>query len=290
MNKKIFKSITFAIPVFLGCITACSAFATSFRSSSEDDVVSGTLPEYVYKFSDDGKTLLGFQGAFLNNPDSEIYKDNFKDCDTMEIPDEVESIADSAFYSSASTIPIFITKLTFAKNSNCSTIGDLAFPFCSSLASIDLSNNKLSSIGQGAFGECSKLTSVDFPSSLETIGAQAFYRCSSLASVAFPSHLTKVEGGAFENCSKLTSVIFPSSLTTIYADAFENCPNLSSITWDAWTGSHDSLDSDTFGDVCKTRGTVRVTNPKDDAHDSVALLACLKKYCGLPSAWEVAKD
>ncbi len=249
MNKKLNKKLLNLIALCSG-ITATVAvgiggivYSIQEKNSGGGDepVDQKVLPEEVYEFSEDGKTLLGFQDAFLNDSASPIYKDNFRNCDTMEIPAKVTSIGNEAFYNnSASTIPSFIKNLTFAENSNCSSIDHSAFRSCSSLVSADISKaNNLTKINQSVFMECSSLTSIDFSS----------------------------------------------TVTFVDSDVFNNCPNLNSITWDRWTGSFDYLASDAFRGVCPTGGTVTVTNPTDDVHNSDALLEYLLNNGGLPSAW-----
>ncbi|MDE6476732.1 MAG: leucine-rich repeat domain-containing protein [Mycoplasmoidaceae bacterium] len=73
------------------------------------------------------------------------------------MPANIKSVTNNAFYNgSGSIIPSFIENLTFAKGSNCSTIGNNAF--------------------NGALN----LTSINLPSRLTTINQQAFMNCRSL--------------------------------------------------------------------------------------------------------------
>ena len=75
--------------------------------------------------------MLGFKDDFLNNPDSEIYQDNFKECDTIAIPNKITAIDNYAFLNNSTlqtTIPEFITKLSFSKKSNCSLIRQILSP------------------------------------------------------------------------------------------------------------------------------------------------------------------
>ncbi|MDE6477442.1 MAG: leucine-rich repeat domain-containing protein [Mycoplasmoidaceae bacterium] len=148
MNKKLIKTIA-SITCGLGIVGSIPFASTSCGCSSEK---INSLTQSVYDIDQTTYELKGFKDDFLNNPDSEIYQDNFKDCDTMIIPAKVTSIAINAFFTYnyqtqrvETTIPEFITKLTFAKNSKCSLIG------------------------AGSFSNCSSLTSITFPSSLTYI-------------------------------------------------------------------------------------------------------------------------
>ncbi len=299
------------------------------------DVVN-PLPDEVYKFSEDGETLLGFQDAFLNDSASPIYKDNFQNCDTMQIPASVTSIADNAFFNNESSIfPSFIKNLTFAEGSHCSSIGNTAFQRFPALTSATFPSS-LESIGSGAFFQCRDLTVVDLsncgnlttfnsagatfsgctsltsvvlPSSFTTIPYLSFEDCSTLTSVNFPSSLaeigksafsgyssldsinlsecidlTVINFNAFYNCSALTSVSFPSRLKTLGVSVFTDCNNLRNIIWNAWTGD-TTIGQSAFNRVY-SEGKVQVTNPKDDAHNSAALLAYLKEK-GLPDGWHI---
>ena len=139
------------------------------------------LPDIVYKYSDTKKTILtGFTDEFLTNPNT------YNMCDTMQIVRNVVSIDTKSFFKlgGGSTIPSFITNLTFAKRSNCTSIGQAAF-YLSPLTTIKL-NNTLETIGIDAFADSLKLASVDFPSSLQSIGESAFVRDYELTSISFP--------------------------------------------------------------------------------------------------------
>ena len=207
------------------------------------------LPDDVYII--ENNVLKGFTSAFLANPSA------YRLCDTMEIPANVTSIEEGAFIDDltleqpSSTIPSFITKLTFAEGSNCSTIGSYVFGL-SPLTSATLPDG-LTTIGDSAFAY-SKITSVIFPSALTNVGEHTFDSCESLASVKFSRSLKTIGNYCFENCplltevdllnsrnltsigdyafnfdSSLTSVSFPSSLLTIGENTFQNCSALTSV-------------------------------------------------------------
>ena len=85
------------------------------------------------------------------------------------------------------------------------SIGDCAFYYCSSLASVTIPES-VTSIKYSAFSGCSGLTSVAIPESVTSIGGWAFSGCSSLTSVTIPESVTSIGGWAFSGCSSLTSV------------------------------------------------------------------------------------
>ena len=133
------------------------------------------------------------------------------------------------------------------------SIGDLAFAYCSGLTgSLELPDS-LTSIGSHAFTSCSGLTgSLKLPGGLTSIGDYAFAYCSSLTgslelsdnltsigshafsecsgftgSLELPEGLTLIEKCTFWECSGLTgSLKLPSSLTSIGEDAFYKCSSL----------------------------------------------------------------
>ncbi len=249
---------------------------------------SVSLPESVYDIEDN--VLMGFKDDFLNNPDSEIYQDNFKDCDTMLIPTRVTNVHFNAFYkgrSECTTIPSFITNLRFPNNSNCSSISNSAFRNCSSLTSITFPSS-LTTISSYAFYACSSLTSVDFSkcTSLSTINEGAFEKCSELHSLNLSNCnvLKIISSYAFNSCSTLASVTFPSSLSAIGDKAFGDCVFLNNITWNSWKGTLTALYENSFTGL-PTYGNVCVTNPIN-GHDSDELLDYLKTK-GIPENWEV---
>ncbi|MDE6476734.1 MAG: leucine-rich repeat domain-containing protein [Mycoplasmoidaceae bacterium] len=170
MKNKLLKTLT--------CFASISAIGSTIAITSTScgcsNSTSNILPKNVYDIQDN--VLMGFKDDFLNNPKSEIYQDNFKDCDTMLIPANVTSVNEDAFIISTlpftyeTIIPSFIKNLTFAKNSNCSSIGERAF-YKSSLNSVILPNS-LITIQDSVFEGCSVLTSVDFSNcaNLSSIG------------------------------------------------------------------------------------------------------------------------
>ncbi|MCL2511317.1 MAG: leucine-rich repeat protein [Bacteroidales bacterium] len=108
------------------------------------------------------------------------------------------------------------------------SIGNVAFEWCSSLSSVSISET-VTSIGSWAFAHCHSLTSIIIPNSVDTIKAGVFEDCSNLASVIMGNNVKTIGYYAFKNCNSLVYAAIPSSVTSIGGEAFSNCHNLSSI-------------------------------------------------------------
>ena len=127
------------------------------------------------------------------------------------------------------------------------SIGELAFIYCSGLTSIAIPNS-ITSIGESAFEGCSGLTSVTIPNSVTNIGYGAFNGCTGITQTiivndmfvflptgyeghySIPENISTIIGGAFYECSGLTSVTIPNSVTSIGGWAFSSCSGLTSVT------------------------------------------------------------
>ena len=127
------------------------------------------------------------------------------------------------------------------------SIGELAFIYCSGLTSIAIPNS-ITSIGESAFEGCRILTSVTIPNSVTSIGESAFEGCSGLTSVTIPNSVTNIGYGAFNGCTGITQTIIvndmfvflpkgyeghysiPENISTIIGGAFSGCSGLTSVT------------------------------------------------------------
>lgn len=142
------------------------------------------------------------------------------------------------------------------------TIGEEAFNYCGSIASINIPAS-VTSIGASAFGGCDSLTSITvnqsnkiydsrsncnaiietktntliagcgntvIPNTVKEIGESAFYSNDGLKKLTIPNSVTKIGSWAFAFCDYLESVTLPNSLITIDSYAFEDCSKLNGVT------------------------------------------------------------
>ena len=169
---------------------------------------------------------------------------------SVSIPASVTTIGEKAFAHCG------VTSVTFATNSQLTTVDRYAFFSSSSLQSIALPDG-VTTIGEAAFNGCNNITSISIPDSVTTIENRALDFNSSAFTVynnakylgnstnpylvlvgASDTSLTTcdIHTGAkiilifaFDNCTSLKSVTIPNSVTTICNAAFYNCSSLESM-------------------------------------------------------------
>ena len=94
------------------------------------------------------------------------------------------------------------------------SIGNLAFVYCTGLTSITIPNS-VTSIGSDAFNGCKGLTSVTIGNSVTSIGDSAFGGCTGLTEIDFSTHNavpTLAGTGVFGNTSSNLIIKVPLSL------------------------------------------------------------------------------
>ena len=178
---------------------------------------------------------------------------------TAEVTYQEEASFTNYSYLTAVNIPesVEYNSVTYTVTS----IGNIAFAFCSGLTSIEIPNS-VTSIGESAFYSCTGLTSITIPNSVISIGQAAFYECPGLTSMVvssentnydsrdncnaiietssntliagcqntiIPNSVTSIKENAFIYCKGLTSITIPSSVTNIGADAFFDCTNITDV-------------------------------------------------------------
>ena len=93
--------------------------------------------------------------------------------------------------------------------------------YCNMLQKVEIGES--TSVGNSAFYYCYSLASVTIPNSVTSIGNYAFQYCYSLASIAIPNSVTSIGNNAFSYCYSLVSVTIPNGVTSIGIDLFNNC-------------------------------------------------------------------
>ena len=113
--------------------------------------------------------------------------------------------------------------------SNIKSIGDRAFFDCSVLTSVAIPDSVMR-IGSYAFGNCRGLTSVTIGKGVTRIRDHAFYYCRGLESITIPDSVTSIGDFAFEGCKRLTSITIGNNVKSIGWNAFVYCSGLTSVT------------------------------------------------------------
>ncbi len=153
-----------------------------------------------------GTTEYGVTSIKIHESTKIITGINVNEMTELTIPASVVVIGNSAFSNYSASISK-LSRVTFAENSQCISIGKYAFSSCFALESINLPSS-LKTIGERAFSSCFALESINLPSSVTSIGANAFSSCSALESINLPSSVTSIGANAFSNCYVLTSITF----------------------------------------------------------------------------------
>ena len=182
-----------------------------------------SIGEYAFYECSNPGTVTFAEGSQLTS----IGKSAFYECKSLqsiEIPAGLTSIGNYVFYStSLQTIEI---------PAGVTSIGDSAFRACSNLGTVTFADNsQLTSIGSYAFQNCTSLQSIEMPAGVTSIGEKAFFSCSNLGTVTFAdnSQLTSIGNSAFQNCTSLQTIEIPASVTSIGEKVFYNTTSCTSI-------------------------------------------------------------
>ena len=180
----------------------------------------------------------------------------------IEIPSQITSIGDYAFYGYSSSYDKDYDGLIIKLNEGLTAIGDYTFSNILYLNEMNLPDSLLS-IGKGAFEAdyflksiaipskitmisdalfkcCIRLKSVKLPEGITEIGTEAFYQTVNLTRIHLPSTLKKIDDYAFtyvltyslegqEDNLGLTSIVIPDSVEYIGQHAFEDNRNMKSV-------------------------------------------------------------
>ena len=103
-------------------------------------------------------------------------------------------------------------------------------------------DGEVTSIGDMAFDGCFSLASFVIPNSVTSIGIQSFNGCSSLTSIVIGNGVTSIGDYAFSYCYNSTSITIPNSVTSIGNNAFFSCSGLNSITFEGTMEEWNSIE------------------------------------------------
>ena len=117
---------------------------------------------------------------------------------SIEIPDTVQSIGNSAFESSG------IDKLNLPDS--ITEIGQGAFRYCYGLKSVTSLPNSLTSISTYSFADCTSLTTFVVPDGVTTIDTYAFWRSDRLSMLVIPDSVTHFKAYALGETASLEHV------------------------------------------------------------------------------------
>ena len=106
---------------------------------------------------------------------------------------------------------------------NVTSIGDNAFSWCVSIASVTFPDT-VKKIGSNAFFYCTGIKELTLPEGLESIGGDAFNKCTGLTAINIPDGVTSIGKQAFTGCSALAEITIPETVTEIGAFAFNATP------------------------------------------------------------------
>ena len=185
--------------------------------------------------SDNNKNYASVDGVLFNKDASELITyPAGKPNDIYEIPNSVMNIGDGAFFACTSLKSIEVSD----NNENYTSVDGVLF------------NKDASELITYPAGKPND--TYEIPISVKSICYSAFLLCTSLTDVIIANGVTSIGHEAFSYCTSLTSVTIPDSVTSIGHYAFSDCESLKDIYY---TGTQDEWNNITIGD-----GIINLTN------------------------------
>ena len=137
------------------------------------------------------------------------------------LPEEVDIIADSAFYNARKLKIVHM-------NDHIKEIGSYAFYNCESLEEADLPDS-VYYMGSAIFSRCVSLRKVKMPARLSAVPKITFYQCGKLEEVILPAALARLNRACFEQCHSLQRIQLPGWLKVLEPNVFDDCTALQEI-------------------------------------------------------------
>jgi len=191
------------------------------KAVKDEDAKKGILIEFNYSYwgvKKSGAVVIPEGVKTIGN--DAFFNANKNKITSIKLPNSLKSIGDYAFSGMALKsieIPDTVNEL-----------GESAFYSCTQLKSIKLSSG-LKKLSKNLFDGCTQLTDVTIPDSVTTIEFGCFYECYGLKSVKIPNTLKELGDDVFLDCKNLTDITIPDGVTTIGAFCFSGC-GISTIT------------------------------------------------------------
>ena len=190
------------------------------------------------------KTITVTMGNGVNR--DQIPEEAFANCNdvtTINLPNNIKTIGDSAFQYSGIEFIILpasvssvgneafkacnnLTSIVFQEGAN-KTFGNQVFAQSTHLKTVVI-NGPITSIGPNPFTGCTALEYVYMGEGLLTISQNMFYSLANLKTVILPNSVTSISSGAFAGCSSLRAITLP-NITSIGDSAFYGCTSLEEI-------------------------------------------------------------
>ena len=187
------------IEAFFGCscLTSITVDGENSTYDSRDNcnaiIESGT-----------NRLIVGCKNTIIPNSVASIGSGAFSGSGltTIEIPSSVGFIESRAFSycSGLASIIVDSENSRYDSRDNCNAIIESDTNELIAGCKNTIIPNSVTSIGNLAFEYCSGLTSIVIPNSVTSIGNHAFSYCSGLTSITIPESVTTIGVGAFQGC------------------------------------------------------------------------------------------
>lgn len=213
----------------------------------EEGTQQTVYPSSSYELSDDGKTLLKWNGTeteidfgidpVLAKVTAIGYRAFFRNehVEKLTLNEGITSIEDNAFHG--------LSKLTTVNlPASLTSMGSYNFTACESLKDISVAEgNTVYSASDGVLfmkeGDglqivmCggAKTGQYVFPDNVKSVGENGFYFCDGITSVVVNEGLERIEDQGFYDCDNLKEITLPEGFVSIGDYAFTDCINLDNV-------------------------------------------------------------